>query len=313
MTFSEFGRRIKSNGSAGTDHGAAQPVFLFGEPVKQGVLGNPPDLPSTLNASSSLPMQYDFRSVYATVLRDWFCVDPNDVSTMLYKNYQYLPLMETTACKMPEINTLGDKLIRNDPNPFIGSTTITFKTDGGYTLVQIFDVSGKLVGVPVSANYQKGEYTGVLWRFFVYRCLLCPFTKRFRTTGQNHDKSISLTRNLKYYLLTVIGTCLLFFSGIAQKDSITYNSTCVNYKIAFDASLFDRISFPDKVIWNFGDPASGFYNSAGVKKPSHLYAAPGNYPVSLLVVNAGDTIRLVGYHPGDHTGCIQFWSGYLSL
>ncbi len=39
MTFSEFGRRIKSNGSAGTDHGAAQPVFLFGEPVKQGVLG----------------------------------------------------------------------------------------------------------------------------------------------------------------------------------------------------------------------------------------------------------------------------------
>ena len=97
MTFSEFGRRIKSNGSAGTDHGAAQPVFLFGEPVKQGVLGNPPDLPSSLDSGSSLPMQYDFRSVYATVLRDWFCVDPNDVSNMLYKNYQYLPLVEASA------------------------------------------------------------------------------------------------------------------------------------------------------------------------------------------------------------------------
>lgn len=163
MTFSEFGRRIKSNGSAGTDHGAAQPVFLFGEPVKQGVLGNPPDLPSSLNASSSLPMQYDFRSVYATVLRDWFCVDPNDISTMLYKNYQYLPLVETTACNMPDLSVLGDKLIRNDPNPFSDSTTITFKTDGGYTLVQIFDVSGKLVAVPVSANYQKGEYTTVFY------------------------------------------------------------------------------------------------------------------------------------------------------
>jgi uncharacterized protein (DUF1501 family) len=163
MTFSEFGRRIKSNGSAGTDHGAAQPVFIFGEPVKQGVLGNPPDLPSSLNSESSLPMQYDFRSVYATVLRDWFCVDPNDITTMLYKNYQYLPLLETTECKMPEVNTLGDKLIRNDPNPFVNSTTITFKTQGGYTLVQIFDVSGKLVGIPVSADYTAGEYTATFY------------------------------------------------------------------------------------------------------------------------------------------------------
>jgi uncharacterized protein (DUF1501 family) len=163
MTFSEFGRRIKSNGSSGTDHGAAQPVFLFGEPVKQGVLGNPPDLPASLTVESSLPMQYDFRSVYATVLRDWFCVDPNEVSTILYKNYQYLPLLETTECKIPEVNTLGDKLIRHDPNPFTGSTTITFKTNGGYTLIQIFDVSGKLIAVPVSADYQAGEYTVVFY------------------------------------------------------------------------------------------------------------------------------------------------------
>jgi uncharacterized protein (DUF1501 family) len=162
MTFSEFGRRIMSNGSAGTDHGAAQPVFLFGEPVKQGVLGNPPDLPSSLDAGSSLPMQYDFRSVYATVLRDWFCVDPADVSTMLYKNYQYLPLIEASACTVVQPpSELGDKLIRNDPNPFVNSTTITFKTEGGFTMVQIFDVSGKLVAVPVSADYVKGEYSVV--------------------------------------------------------------------------------------------------------------------------------------------------------
>ena len=39
MTFSEFGRRIKSNASMGTDHGAAAPMFLFGKHVKSGVLG----------------------------------------------------------------------------------------------------------------------------------------------------------------------------------------------------------------------------------------------------------------------------------
>jgi len=162
MTFSEFGRRIKSNGSAGTDHGAAQPVFLFGEPVKKGVLGNPPDLPASLDSSAVLPMQYDFRSIYATVLRDWFCVDATDVSTMLYKDYQYLPLIETTACTITkETNDLGEKLIRNDPNPFTNSTTITFKTTGGYTLVQVFDVSGRLVGTPVSADYAAGQYNAV--------------------------------------------------------------------------------------------------------------------------------------------------------
>jgi len=89
-----------------------------------------------------------------------------------------------------------------------------------------------------------------------------------------------------------MGTCFFFFSGVAQKDSITYSSTCVNYKIAFSSSVFDRISFPGKVIWNFGDPASGFYNTAGIKEPNHLYASVGNYPVSLIVVTAGDSIKL---------------------
>lgn len=159
MTFSEFGRRIKSNGSAGTDHGAAQPVFLFGEPVKKGVLGNPPDLPADTDVSASLPMQYDFRSVYATILRDWFCVDPTDIGTMLYKNYQYLPLMETTSCTLnKELDKLGDKLIMNYPNPFVNATTLEFKTGGGHTLVQIFDVSGKLVAVPVDTDYPAGTY-----------------------------------------------------------------------------------------------------------------------------------------------------------
>lgn len=87
-------------------------------------------------------------------------------------------------------------------------------------------------------------------------------------------------------------TCLLFFAGRAQKDSISYNSTCVNYKIEFGSNLFDSIGFPDKVLWNFGNPASGFYNTSSVQTPSHLYAATGNYPVSLMVILAGDTSLL---------------------
>jgi len=82
-------------------------------------------------------------------------------------------------------------------------------------------------------------------------------------------------------------------SGFAQQDSITYNSTCNNYKIVFGSSIFNKIDFPDKVLWNFGDPGSGIYNNAGSLSPSHLYSANGNYAVTLQVILGGDTTKIV--------------------
>jgi uncharacterized protein (DUF1501 family) len=160
MTFSEFGRRIMSNGSFGTDHGAAQPVFVFGEYAKTGVLGVSPQLAGISNGTN-IQMQYDFRSVYSTILRDWFCVPAEETTTILLKNYQYLPFMKNTACgnTYDDLNNLGDQLITNSPNPFTDSTTIRFRTAGGHTLVQLFDASGRLVMVPVDQDYIQGTYT----------------------------------------------------------------------------------------------------------------------------------------------------------
>ncbi|MBV8638908.1 MAG: DUF1501 domain-containing protein [Candidatus Eremiobacteraeota bacterium] len=69
MTFSEFGRRIAENGSRGTDHGEASPLFLIGGGVKGGVYGSLPDLQST--NMGNVAFTTDFRSVYATVLERW--------------------------------------------------------------------------------------------------------------------------------------------------------------------------------------------------------------------------------------------------
>lgn len=161
MTFSEFGRRMQSNGSLGTDHGAAQPVFLFGEAVKQGILGKNPAIPTNTQAIDNIPMQYDYRSVYSTILRDWFCLPPDEVETVLLKNYQYLPVIKSTACNMnmDELNKLGDNLIINYPNPFVSSTTITFKSAGGYVLVQVFDTTGRKIATLVDKTYAEGTYT----------------------------------------------------------------------------------------------------------------------------------------------------------
>jgi uncharacterized protein (DUF1501 family) len=163
MTFSEFGRRIKSNSSVGTDHGAAAPLFLFGKQVIPGVTGNNPAIPAAVTVNDNIPMQYDFRSVYASILEKWFCVSPTVLQTILFQNFQSLNIVNDTACRTlgnggPN-QTAGEELITNYPNPFTESTTIKFKTKGGHTLVQIIDMLGRVIKTPVDRDYTPGTYT----------------------------------------------------------------------------------------------------------------------------------------------------------
>lgn len=69
VTFSEFGRRVEENGSRGTDHGEASPLFMIGGGVKGGLYGAAPDLDAT--NMGNVRFTTDFRSVYATVLERW--------------------------------------------------------------------------------------------------------------------------------------------------------------------------------------------------------------------------------------------------
>jgi uncharacterized protein (DUF1501 family) len=67
--FSEFGRRVAENGSAGTDHGTAGLVFLAGPGVISGVHGKVPSLTDLIDGDPKIST--DFRRVYAAVLEDW--------------------------------------------------------------------------------------------------------------------------------------------------------------------------------------------------------------------------------------------------
>jgi uncharacterized protein (DUF1501 family) len=78
MTWSEFGRRVEENGSLGTDHGTAAPMFILGNPVNKGIYGEPPSL-SSLDENGNLKYTVDFRSVYATVLDRWMGASSKDV------------------------------------------------------------------------------------------------------------------------------------------------------------------------------------------------------------------------------------------
>ena len=91
MTFSEFGRRVSENGSQGTDHGEAAPLFMFGGAVKPGFYGQFPDLAPGKLHRGDVPFSTDFRRIYATVLRDWLKADD---AKILGKKFDTLPLLK---------------------------------------------------------------------------------------------------------------------------------------------------------------------------------------------------------------------------
>lgn len=162
MTYSEFGRRIKSNFSLGTDHGAAAPLFLFGANVKPGILGNNPTISSSVGVNDNLPMQYDFRSVYASVLKDWFCLEDTEVDSVLQKTHQQLPVLQdscnTNSVDRARLRMAGDAYVMNYPNPFREHTTIKYESDGGHILIQIFNSNAQLIDTIVNSEMPVGEH-----------------------------------------------------------------------------------------------------------------------------------------------------------
>ncbi|MCZ8139068.1 MAG: DUF1501 domain-containing protein [Armatimonadota bacterium] len=90
LVFSEFGRRVEENGSLGTDHGEAAPMFLIGSRVKGGFHGPNPDLANL--SRGDVPWKTDFRSVYATTLENWL---GNDAGLVLGSEFPTLDLIKS--------------------------------------------------------------------------------------------------------------------------------------------------------------------------------------------------------------------------
>lgn len=166
LTFSEFGRRIKSNASTGTDHGAAAPLFVFGSKVLGGVYGNNPSLPAVAGANDNIAMQFDYRRIYASVIRDWFGATASQLEGIL-PGHQPLPILRPDQSTGVDDATLpaAFTLQQNYPNPFNGETRIRFAVpaDGARVPVRlaVYDVTGREVavlvdGVPGAGWHEAG-------------------------------------------------------------------------------------------------------------------------------------------------------------
>lgn len=158
MTFSEFGRRLKENGSDGTDHGTAAPMFLIGNNVGAGIVGSNPNL-SNLDRTGDFIYDYDFRQVYTSVLSQWFEVSQEHLDLLFEDTYSEIPVIaETiTGIQEPAAGTPNTyQLIGNYPNPFNPDTRIRFQTAGGHVRIVLYNVLGKEIAVLVDRRLSPG-------------------------------------------------------------------------------------------------------------------------------------------------------------
>jgi len=89
LMFSEFGRRVRDNGS-GTDHGAAGVTFMIGERVRGGHYGNMPSLEAGKLVQGDLNPNMDFRGIYSTILDKWLHMDPVPIVNGTYEQVAFL-------------------------------------------------------------------------------------------------------------------------------------------------------------------------------------------------------------------------------
>ncbi len=155
LCFSEFGRRVNQNASQGTDHGTAAPVFLFGEPVKGGIVGNHPSLADL--EQGDLKHSIDYRQIYASLLEQWLAGDP---SAVLGETFSQLPLFNVsttvqTGSAIPEDFFLA----QNYPNPFNPQTTIGYAIPHpAHVRLEILNTLGQRIAVLIDQKQNAGKH-----------------------------------------------------------------------------------------------------------------------------------------------------------
>ena len=90
LVFSEFGRRIKDNGS-GTDHGSGGTAFVIGGDVIGGLYGQYPSIAPDMQLEGDLHFNNDFRMTYSTLLDRWFHIDPEPIVNGRFEQFDFLP------------------------------------------------------------------------------------------------------------------------------------------------------------------------------------------------------------------------------
>ena len=193
MTISEFGRRPYENGSNGTDHGTASPTFLFGAGLNgSGFVGAHPDInASAWDNNNNLVPTTDFRDVYASVLTDWFCIDPSVVNTILLNdNYQTLNLgLNCQGLSIPDFSNVSHfshVATYRDNRTFIEINM----QNTAHVEVKLFNILGQEMASLCNEVLTPGNHIIDVKTRANIRLAYGQYIYRINTLGQFYSKSI---------------------------------------------------------------------------------------------------------------------------
>ena len=160
MTYSEFGRRIRSNAALGTDHGTAAPLFMFGTCAKNQIFGDTPEINTQVDDNEGVQMQFDFRSIYSTVLTDWLGASKQDANTVLFNEFNTLPLFKEgcSASLSAEEFIINEVQFDIYPNPTIDFINITFLGNNEIVKISLFNNIGAIVKQVENKKYSNTQH-----------------------------------------------------------------------------------------------------------------------------------------------------------
>jgi uncharacterized protein (DUF1501 family) len=183
MTFSEFGRRLKSNDSMGTDHGTIAPIIFFGAALNtgkrnveetdhpiSGMIGKSPDLPQNADVNDEIPMQFDYRQVYSSIMQDWLCMTQAQATAVLGGTFEKLPIFKNGLFQTGTF--YDDAFISIFPNPVTSSqiniqfndfftatvNIIIYSIQGTKIFGNAYDVDGDILSFNTNTYLATGTY-----------------------------------------------------------------------------------------------------------------------------------------------------------
>ena len=158
VTTSEFGRRVYENGSFGTDHGTSAPCLLFGSSIVPEIFGTNPDL-TNLNNNNNMQIQFDFRQVYASLIKDWFGLPESIIQSVFGNSFESIPFVQEPLSIEPPNLPNNFKMYPAFPNPFNPKTSVNFELSKiSNVVIRVIDQNGKLVNKKYLGRMQIGNH-----------------------------------------------------------------------------------------------------------------------------------------------------------
>jgi uncharacterized protein (DUF1501 family) len=192
MTFSEFGRTIYENGSAGTDHGTGGPMLMFAKDLGQDIVGNPPDL-LEVDQYGDPYFETDFRDVYASVLGQWFGLPKEVTDFIVGKEREGLPGLLPQQAAAIGTENFGALLGHRMDEQRKGILLIRYAVNqGGPAILEILNEGGQVTRTLLNQNIDKGSHT---MEVDVVKQALRPgnYTYRLKVGGKIYQRKLVIT------------------------------------------------------------------------------------------------------------------------